>query len=655
MEIEYIAKKLEPLMPKYVSRWRRTRELVDRDLRDLLDKKLRTTARKYLGDFQGTPLLSLPKKSVAQGSLNLGILRYEEDKWPFGLRDEELLQHVGIFGRSGSGKTNVLFHMLLQLTDKKVPWLFLDWKRTGRHLLPLLRGKTAVYTPGKSLSPFPFSLFTPPPGLEEHAYINLITDIIADAYQLGEGAQRVLQSAIQRSFENEKHAISDVLSEVERSPAANRVLGWKTSALRALESLHFTKVESGDGVGQQEMMERLLQGSSVVELDGLDQAGKKVLIAALALWLFYVKLSGRARESLDFVLVVEEAHHVMYRSTSKRETPLERLLRECREIGIGVIVVDQHCSLVSRAVLGNTFTSLFFNQKDPTDKNVAMSISRLDPVEKEYLNELPIGRAVCILQDRWTKPVLLKLPHVPVPKGAITDEHLKALGSGAMTLSAVRRAIEGELKGKRRIRIREEALSENDIAFLEDVANNRDSGVDARYKRLGWSVDKGQRAKSRLVHVGWIEEEAVAVGRTRRVLLRLTKPARAILGPTPVGKTRESIAHEFWKQYWARRMERLGYAVRVEAPRVGGRVDILATRAGESVAVEIETGKSTVRANVKKCLLSGFTKVMVVATNKGPLQRVERELAQAGLLIHGRVEVYLRDEGLKWRTERSIA
>ncbi len=57
---------------------------------------------------------------------------------PAGIKASEVMQNIAIFGRSGAGKTNVVFHLLQQLTDKRVPWLFLDWKRTGRHLLPHL-------------------------------------------------------------------------------------------------------------------------------------------------------------------------------------------------------------------------------------------------------------------------------------------------------------------------------------------------------------------------------------------------------------------------------------------------------------------------------------------------------------------------------------
>ena len=43
-------------------------------------------------------------------------------------------------------------------------------------------------------------------------------------------------------------------------------------------------------------------------------------------------------------------------------------------------------------------------------------------------------------------------------------------------------------------------------------------------------------------------------------------------------------------------------------------------------------------------MLSGFEKVLVVATDKKALEKVERDLAKVGLIIDGKVEIVLGDE-----------
>ena len=65
---------------------------------------------------------------------------------------------------------------------------------------------------------------------------------------------------------------------------------------------------------------------------------------------------------------------------------------------------------------------------------------------------------------------------------------------------------------------------------------------------------------------------------------------------------------------------------------------------GKSIAIEIETGKSDVVRNVQQDLLSGFDKVLIIATDARALRKVEKELAHAGLIIPNKVDVTLRDQ-----------
>ena len=47
--------------------------------------------------------------------------------------------------------------------------------------------------------------------------------------------------------------------------------------------------------------------------------------------------------------------------------------------------------------------------------------------------------------------------------------------------------------------------------------------------------------------------------------------------------------------------------------------------------------------NVKQDLLSRFSTVLVVATDEGALEKVERQLAKAGLIIPKKINIVLRD------------
>ena len=75
-------------------------------------------------------LLAPPPEDVAGGEYAVGEIIYNDQPcYSFGLRENELLQHCAIFGRSGSGKTNAAFVLLRSLLDRKKPFLIFDWKR----------------------------------------------------------------------------------------------------------------------------------------------------------------------------------------------------------------------------------------------------------------------------------------------------------------------------------------------------------------------------------------------------------------------------------------------------------------------------------------------------------------------------------------------
>lgn len=701
MEFDRLVRLLEPLIPGQVRRWLKVHASADAPTRALIERQIELTAERMLGNLSERVLLSLPPQRVIKGAYHLGTVVYDRDRWPAGLESGELLQGVGVFGRSGGGKTNAVFHLLLQLHERRVPFLFLDWKRTGRHLIPLLGDTVNVYTPGRPISAFPFNPFVPPPGLEARAYMGLVADQLATAYTLGYGAVALIQRALRVCDERSAASgtactLADLIAEVESIGGQGRSKGWQASALRALRSLEFSdalgpaeRLVAGTGPTnegtvlspsatptsnagsappssaaslsvssvqtpparsprasdpQQELIRTLMGGASIVELDALPQGAKRFLIPLLCLWIYHTRLAQPDREKLRFVIVVEEAHHVLHaRPRGAHESAMEMFLRQCREMGIAVIVVDQHPHLISSAALGNTYTTICFNLKDPADVSRAAAAMHVD--DRRYFGVLPVGSAIVKLQDRWRRPFVVRFPRVDVAKGSVTDAMLGRFMAGKRAGSAGTGPPWAELGRVRRVPRHDRLLQTDDLRIIDDVLAHPVDGVKARYRRLGLSGHRGHSIKQRLVREGWLESAVVPVGRSRKVVLRVGGEARQRLGLPVSDAPREGIAHAYWKHVIASRLEESGYEVSIEAPRVGGAADIIASSGNTSIAVEVETGRSDVVANVRHGLRAGFGRVVVAATDPAALAAVEPALARAGLLVPGRVEVVAAWEG----------
>jgi len=90
----------------------------------------------------------------------------------------------------------------------------------------------------------------------------------------------------------------------------------------------------------------------------------------LLLWLHHYRLGDGKREDFKHAIIIEEAHHVLLKSKQEamgEETITDIILREIRELGESIILIDQHPSLISKPALGNTYTTIAMNLKHRDD------------------------------------------------------------------------------------------------------------------------------------------------------------------------------------------------------------------------------------------------------------------------------------------------
>lgn len=409
-----------------------------REVDQLLDLVLFQRLQK---NHQERIFLDPPTRSDCAGEYVLGDVLYPAGYalCPFGLRENEWTRHVLICGMTGTGKTNLSLQILREFRRNRRPFLVFDWKRNYRDLLQLPDfSDLAVLTVGREIAPFRFNPLIPPSSVEPGQWLMKLVDVIKHAYFVGEGVEYLLREAIDWVYEKAAQdgktpTFERVKDYVYKKHLQGRMSLWKASALRVLESLCFRH-----GLGPvvncpSPLSLRLLEQAAILELDALSDADKIFLTEAMILWLYEFRKSEGRRETFKHALVIEEAHHVLSHKKENvegAETIMETCLRQIREFGEAVVVIDQEPSKLSNSIKANTYCKITFNLgsgRDVLDISECMSLNQ---EEAGCIPLLEVGHGIAVLRGRAFVPLHLRLPKVNIQKGAIQDEVLLMSTSG---------------------------------------------------------------------------------------------------------------------------------------------------------------------------------------------------------------------------------
>ena len=646
MEVDELFKLLKPVLGD------RARALwleycLNVESRREIEGLLRVLASQHLGkDFErGQVLLVPPTMRLSQGEYPLGTVLYgTKELYPFGLREQEWIQHIGIFGRTGSGKTNVGLLIVKQLLENRRPFLIFDWKRNYRDILAWPEARNVqIFTVGRDIAPFRFNPLIPPKGTKPSIWLKKLIEILMHVYWLGEGVAYLLQNAIDAVYEERgvyrgepgAATLHDVQSWLRQYKAKGREAQWMDSTLRVVGTLCYGDIGAVVNVTTQTPLEELLRQYVILELDALTNSDKTFLIETLLLWIHHYRLQEPGREQFKHAIIIEEAHHVLLRKKESREAIPDIILREIRELGESVIIIDQHPSLVSIPSLGNTYSTIAMNLKHARDVATIADAMLLDQKDREYLGRLEVGTGIVKLQGRYFKPFVVRFPLAEIQKGSVTDDWLKRKSAGLSTASEEiprSRVLEREIQlipAADKVERAEEELSDDERRMLIDVMEQATSGVGVRFRRLSFGAGSGERLLERLERRSLLSSAFVSTGRGRVRFLQLTEKGSAGLRALGYDVPRQrggGPAHEYWKHRLADSYAARGYGVELEKPIGDGKtVDVVATKDNGRIAIEVETGKSDAVANVRKCLEAEFEKVVCFDVFGGVERELERE------------------------------
>jgi hypothetical protein len=604
-----------------------------------IEGMLEIMASRELGEtFQNDKIvLDPPSEECSNGEYSLGQVYYgDKPQHLFGLRPESMLHHISVLGITGSGKTNVSALLMSNLQKSGKSFILFDWKKNFRPLLALPEFKDVrVYTVGRPVSPFFWNPLKPPENTDPSTWLKQLIEVAQHALFLGHGVERLLQKVIHELYVehdvygNPKYypILKDVEHKLDDYRCKGREAQWLDSAKRAISTLCFGGI--GEVFNVRNPPEIDLKKSMVLELDSFTESEKIYFTEALLLYLYHIRLSEPTRETFKHSIIIEEAHNVLLREKTRitgKESIIEVILRQIRELGEGLVIIDQTPSQITPTALSNIHTHVILKLSYHDDVAVSAKLLGLAPNQFDYIKNLKTGWAIMRV-PYVPKPFLIKFPLFLAKKSIIGDSDLQTIDTGYSAKTVIEQLKETMeeairvLRGTDKEKMKERTeLTRAEEAIVKDVAENPLSSIVDRYHRLGMSAYQGNKSKELLTQKGLIHTETVSSGNGRIKILRLTpegeKIAQAYGFQVEHLPKNASPEHELWKKKVAEYLKTRGYEVEEEKHIGDGKfTDVVARKDGENVALEIETGKSDAILNIEKNLKRNFHKVVSFQLN----------------------------------------
>jgi hypothetical protein len=386
----------------------------------------------------------------------------KETKTPVPLDRDYLTMHTFITGSTGSGKSNTVYEILNQLSIKgDIPFLVIEpskgeYKNVFGNLhkkdIPApsaTKGKNkgvSVYgtNPEKTkllkINPFRF-----PPDIHVLEHLDRLVEIFNVCWPMYAAMPAILKDAMERAYEEagwnlstSKNAegnvfpnFADLLEQIENvineskysSDSKGDYTGALCTRVRSLtKGLYGTIFRNDDLPDDKD----LSKNNVIIDLSRVGSTETKSLIMAMLVMKLneYRMVSGKI-DHLSHITVLEEAHHLLKRTSTEQSSESANLLgksveqlatsiAEMRDYGEGFIIADQSPGLLDMSVIRNTNTKIILRLPDASDRELVGKAANLDDDQIIELSKLQTGVAA-VYQNEWIQPVLCKVKEYEYP------------------------------------------------------------------------------------------------------------------------------------------------------------------------------------------------------------------------------------------------
>ena len=380
--------------------------------------------------------------STAGVRLPLGTVFHmgEETQEKASLMRDSLAMHTFVTGATGAGKSNAVYHLLDQLADEKVTFLVIEPAKGEYKNVFGSNGIAAVYgtNPKRGallrLNPFRF-----PKEIHVLEHLDRLVEIFNVCWPMYAAMPAILKEAIEQAYvqagwdlcrsenaEEKYPTFLDVEREIkellERSEYSSDSKGdYKGALLTRIHSLS-TGLNGVIFVPDDLTDAELFDKNVIVDLSRVGSMETKALIMGLLVMKlneYRMADEGAGNRVLRHVTVLEEAHHLLRRTSTEQSSESSNLLgksvellsnaiAEMRTYGEGFIIADQSPGMLDLSAIRNTNTKIILRLPEQSDRELVGYAAGLKEEQIGELAKLPLGVAA-VYQNDWIAPVLVQI------------------------------------------------------------------------------------------------------------------------------------------------------------------------------------------------------------------------------------------------------